>query len=404
MAGSVVARGANRDWALFSYDSELAKTKKDIAALELLTQRDSRDLEKRVRLAYRQYHRASLTESEADFDTVRRTIAGIISDFGPTEDICLLKASVDGRFHCLEEVKRDLELCPSLARRHAGRMILADIDFQEGRYTEARTALEALIGERRTWDALARLAYWHGKMGRPEEADRLYEEAEDELTAKEMGSFAWVELQRGDLALSRGGHKKARTHYHRAAKSFPGHWRTDKHMAGLLAAEGDLGEATALMRSVVARAPKPELKQALGELLAFTGKDGEARPWLDAALAAYLASAQAGEAHYYHHLADLYADTDGQAAEAVRWARKDVALRSNFSTQSTLAWALFKNGEVAEGLEWIGRALSSGVQDGGVFATASCLFHAAGDAERGESYAQAAAAINPRGHAFHLHA
>ena len=282
--------------------------------------------------------------------------------------------------------------------------ILADVDFQEGRYREARTAFEALIDERRTWDALARLAHWHGKMGRPEEADRLYEEAEDELTAKEMGSFAWVELQRGDLALSRGGHEKARTHYHRAAKSFPGHWRTDKHMAGLLAAEGDLGEATALMRSVVARAPKPELKQALGELLAFTGKDEEARPWLDAALAAYLASAEAGEAHYYHHLADYYADTDGRAAEAVRWARKDVALRSNFSTQSALAWALFKNGEAAEGLEWIGRALSSGVQDGGVFATASSLFHAAGDVERGESYAQAAAAINPRGHAFHLHA
>jgi tetratricopeptide (TPR) repeat protein len=342
---------------LFSYDSELAKTKRDIAALELLSLHDSRDLEKRVRLAYRQYHQASLTESEADFVTVRRTIAGIIADFGPTEDICLLKASVDGRFHCLQEVKRDLELCPSLARRHTGRMILADIDFQEGRYTEARTALEALIGERRTWDALARLAYWRGKLGRSEEADRLYEEAEDELTAKEMGSFAWVQLQRGDLALSRGGYEKARTHYHRAAKSFAGHWRTDKHMASLLAAEGDIGGATALMRSVVARAPKPELKQALGELLAFAGKDREARPWLDAALAAYLASAEAGEAHYYHHLGDYYADADGQAAEAVRWARKDVALRSNFSTQSTLAWALFRNGEAEEGLEWIGRAL-----------------------------------------------
>ena len=158
-----------------------------------------------------------------------------------------------------------------------------------------------------------------------------------------------------------------------------------------------------LLQSVVARAPKPELKQALGELLAFLGRAEEARPWLDAAEAAYLASVQEGGVHYYHHLADLYADLRDQPAEAVKWARKDVALRSNFSTQSALAWALFQIGEVAEGLEWIRRALSSGVQDSGIFATASSLFHAAGDTTQGERYARAAGEINPSGHQLHMH-
>ena len=108
---------------------------------------------------------------------------------------------------------------------------MIDIDFQEGRYEQARIALEALIDENRTWDNLARLAHWKGKMGSPAEADRLYEEAEDELTAKEMRSFAWLELQRGAVALSRGRCDKARTHYLRAESSFPGHWLTDLHMA-----------------------------------------------------------------------------------------------------------------------------------------------------------------------------
>jgi tetratricopeptide (TPR) repeat protein len=124
---------------------------------------------------------------------------------------------------------------------------------------------------------------------------------------------------------------------------------------------------------------------------------------LEAALAAYLASAQEGAVHYYHHLADFYADAGGQPAEAVKWARKDIALRSNFSTQSALAWALFQNGEIAEGLEWIRRALSSGVQDGGIFSTASSLFLASGDAIQGDAYARAAAEINPHGHCFHMH-
>jgi hypothetical protein len=102
-------------------------------------------------------------------------------------------------------------------------------------------------------------------------------------------------------------------------------------------------------------------------------------------------------------LADFFADVGNQPAEAVKWARKDVALRSNFSTQSVLAWALFQSGEVAEGLEWILRALSSGVQDGGIFATASSLFHATGDAAQGDYYARAASEINPNGHHFHMH-
>lgn len=386
-----------------AYEAELTKTRSDIAALMAISLRDNRDPEKRVRLAYRQFHQASLTGNESDFAAVEQSIEDVIRDFGPKEDICLLKANLDGRFHRLADVRQDLQMCPSLARRHAGRSILVDVDFQEGRYEQARIALETLIGENRTWDNLARLGHWKGKMGHPEEADRLYEEAEDELTAKELRSFAWLELQRGSLAMSRGRNGKARKHYQCAAASFPGHWHTDEHMAGLLAAEGFGDEAVELLRSVVARAPKPELKQALGELLASMGRTEEARSWLDMAVVAFLVSAQQGGVHYYHHLADVYADMEGCAAKAVEWARKDVALRSNFSTQSALAWALLQNGEVADGLVWICEALASGVQDGGIFATASALFHAVGDPAQGERYARAAAEINPSGHHSHTH-
>lgn len=385
------------------YASDLAKTRNDIAALELISQRDGRDPEKRVRLAYRQFHCASLTANECDFKAVQQTIADILRDFGPDEDVCLLKASLDGHFHRLEDVKRDLRMCPPLGSRHAGRSVLADVDFEEGRYGEARAALETLLDEKPTWDNLARLAHWKGKMGHPDEADALYAEAEDELSAKEMRSFAWLELQRGTLAVSRGRYRMAQMHYRRAASSFPGDWRTDEHVVKLLAAEGNLDAALTLLRNVVARAPKPELQQALGELLDQMGRTEEARPWLETAAAAFLASVQEGGVHYYHHLVHLYAGMRGREADAVKWARKDVILRTNFATQSALAWALFQNGEVAEALEWIRRALSSGVQDSGIFAIASSLFQAAGDATQGEQCARAATEINPLAHGFHVH-
>jgi tetratricopeptide (TPR) repeat protein len=386
-----------------SYDSELAKTRKELVKLEHICARDDRDLEKRVRLAYRQFHLASLTEDEADFATVRRTISEILCDFGPKEDICLLKANLNGRFHCLEDVKQDLLMCPSLAQRPAARAIAADIDYQEGRYEQARVQLQALVKENPTWDRLARLAHWKGKMGEMREADRLYREAEDELTAKELLLFSWLELQQGALAVSRGLYSKAHAHYKRASDSFSGHWQTDEHVAGLLAAEGDFDQALVLLRKVVARAPRPELKQSLGELLMTMGRAEEAQPWLDAAVAEFLSSAREGAVHYFHHLAHWYAGLGDRPAEAVQWARKDVALRSNFSTQSALGWSLFKNGEVPEGLVWIRLALASGVEDAGMFAAAASLFNAAGDTTRGERYARAAKEIDPASPHVHIH-
>jgi tetratricopeptide (TPR) repeat protein len=356
-----------------------------------------------VRLAYRQFHLASLTEAEPDYRFVEELIGALLRDFGPTEDVCLLKANVDGRFHRLDRAKEALRMCPRLAARHAGRSLLADIDFQEGRYAQAGSAFRGLIEEERTWDVLARLAHWTGKMGDPDEADSLYAEAEEELTAKEMSSFAWLALQRGSLASTRGRFAEARRHYERAAAGFSGHWRTDEHMAALLAAEGDLASAERLLRDIIERVPKVELKQALGELLAADGRNEEARGWFDSAAAAFLASVRRGGVHYYHHLADLYADDLDRPAEGVRWARKDVALRSNYSTQSMLAWALFRNGELAEALEWIGLALGSGVRDAGVYSTAATLFAASGDPARADSYGRAARAINPSGIRLHLH-
>jgi tetratricopeptide (TPR) repeat protein len=294
-------------------------------------------------------------------------------------------------------------MAPALAGRLEGRVLTADIAFQEGRYEECREGLERVIDEHRTWDHLARLAHWKGKMGDPDGADELYSEAEDDLTAKEMRSYAWLELQRGVLAITHGRYERAGRHYRRANQAYPGHWHVDEHVAELFAAQGQFEEAVALFKSVIARAPKPELRQALGELYVCMSRPEEAQPWFDAALAAYLESVQQGGVHYYHHLADFYADAQEDPVAAVQWARKDLALRSNFSTQSALAWALFKAGEVAEGLEFIREAVASGVQDAGIFWTASSLFEAVGDTSESKRYASAANGINPHCSDFHMH-
>lgn len=362
-----------------------------------------RDLEKRTRLAYRLYHRASMTGMDADFDAVEETIDEAMAAFGPQEDLCLLRANLDFRFHRLDAVRQDLELTPPLARRVEGRAVMADLEFQHGRYERARVEYEKLIEENRTWDNLARLAYFKGTMGDVEAADELYAEAEDEITAKEMFSFAWLELQRGVLDLTHGRLDRAGAHYRRAAAAYPGHWQIDEHIAELLAARGRFAEAIALFENVTGRAPKPELCQALGELYVCAGRLAEAVPWLERALKGYLESCARGGVHYFHHLADFYCDVREDGAEAVKWASKDLELRVDFGTQSAMAWALYRAGRFEEAMGFIGEALASGAKDAHLYSRAASIYEAAGQASESAAYRRAAERTNPEYRGFHVH-
>jgi hypothetical protein len=107
--------------------------------------------------------------------------------------------------------------------------------------------------------------------------------------------------------------------------------------------------------------------------------------------------------HDLHHLADFYCEAMVDGAKAVYRARRDVALRENFSTQAALAWALMRNGEPREAAEWMDRALASGARDAHLLAQAAAVFAAAGDDAKAARCLGQARGINPRLSRFHVH-
>jgi tetratricopeptide (TPR) repeat protein len=383
------------------YEIELARIDEELVTLAPDAFRAPLDAERATRYVYRLYQRASLSGDFGELESAGAAITRLIAEVRHKGDLYFLKANVDFKFHRLGDVRRDLEADEGLAESPEGRALRADLDFQEGRYHEAEEAYERLIREDRTWDGLARLAHLKFKMGDAEAADRLYVEATDELTAKEMRHYSWVELQRGELDMSRGRYEEARAHYERAERAYSGHWTVEEHTAELLGAVGEPDAAAALYEKVCARVPRPEFQQSLGELYEFMDRPELAGPWYERALSSYLASAASGQVHYYHHLVDFYADVRGDGAEAVRWAREDLRLRENFSTQAALAWALYRDGQLEEALETVERALASGAKDAHLFYRAGTIRRAAGG--DGEGLLRAAAELNPRRGNFHVH-
>jgi tetratricopeptide (TPR) repeat protein len=386
-----------------AYQAELQRIEKDIVELRDSALIPPTDTGKATRYVHAVYQRAVLTGDLAELEAAEPLIDEAIGQIRFPGDLYFLKANLAFKLHRLGDVRRNLEAVPSLVTTPEGRAMRADLDFQEGRYEAARREYESLIAENRTWDNLVRLAYFEAKFGDSVRADSLYAEAEDELTAKEMRSYAWVELQRGLLDLAEGRHEDAAVHYERAERAYSGHWVVAEHRAELLGAQGKFDEAATVYEQVVAQVLRPELQQGLGELYSVMGEHDRAQAWFDTVLAAYLESTRRGSVHYYHHLVDFYADVRKDGTEAVKWARKDIELRNNFSTQAALAWALFRQGEMREAVGQINLALSSGAKGAHLFSQAAKIFRAAGDPEQAARYEQTAREINPRLGSFHVH-
>jgi tetratricopeptide (TPR) repeat protein len=385
------------------FENELAQIDKNLVELGAGAGAELTPVERATRSGYCLYRRASLTGNFSDFEVAEQAIDAGIEKVGPGPDLCFLKANLDFKFHRLPKVRNDLEMVPGLADSPSGRALWADLDLQEGRYEEARIGYENVIQENRSWDALARLAHLRGKLGDESIADELYLEAEDEITAKEMRSYAWVELQRGLLDMAHGRYADAWSHYNRAGKAYTGYWLVDEHIAELLGAEGKLDAAISLYQLVASRVTKPETKQTIGELYQLMGESEEAEAWYQEALQEYLDSAERGHVHYYHHLADFYSDVRQEGSGAVKWARKDFELRPNFATASALAWAYYRNDQITDALELIDQALSSGAKDAHLFYKAGRIYLAAGRTVKGEKLLERVAEINPRHGDFHVH-
>ncbi|HEU0155157.1 MAG TPA: hypothetical protein VFQ82_03745, partial [Stellaceae bacterium] len=321
--------------ALTGYVAELRRIEEDIAsaggpsALDLPT-----DAERVTRYIYGLYQRASISGEPAALAEVQRAVERAIPLIAYPGDLYFLKANIAFKLHRLDDVEAAIAGVPGAAENAEIRLICADLDFQRGRYRAAEAGYRDVLHAEKSWGALARLAHFIGKMGDVAAADDLYEKAQDELTSKELRSFAWIEVQRGFLDFRCGRFDEAQAHYRWADAAYPGYWLVEEHIAELLAAEECYAEAVAILKKLAAAADRPDLAQAIAELYRLAGETDPALQWAQEALAGYHRSAERGEVHYYHHLADYYAEVEEDGAAAVAWAQKDLQLRQNFSTQA----------------------------------------------------------------------
>jgi tetratricopeptide (TPR) repeat protein len=286
-----------------------------------------------------------------------------VGRFPDWPDLVLLRAGVALAVHRADLAQAALDAVPGLAERPAGRVLAADIAAFSGHYADAREEYLRAAREEPRWGTTARLAALAVATGRFEEAHDRYAAAEDDITAKQMRAFAWVRVQRADLARALGDLDHADGWLADADRAYPGWWYVAAHRAALDLAGGRAMTAAAGYRRVLAEVDRPEFREALGTALARTGDDDAAARCHAAARETYLRSALRGEVHYLHHLAAHYADVAPDPEAAVVWADRDACIRRSGPTLSLLGWCLFRAGRVEEARAVLAEALSLGAGD-----------------------------------------
>lgn len=344
-----------------------------------------------------------LTGRPRDHSEADRLLQAALHQYGDNEELQYLEAKWLAYHHQPAAAARYLINQQSRFDDPGLVGLYVDVALQQGRIQDAETALREILSIRANWALWAQQAFLLDKSGLPERADQAYEAAEDLVSSKSMRDFAWLELQRGYLALKRGKAETAKQHYRQAMRAYSGYWLVIDFWAEWLATQRNFNTALALYRKLAVCTQRPEIYQTLGDLYLFLGYSTIAKAWHDKALNHYLQSVARGETQYYHHLASLYADAYFDGAAAIKWAQRDLSQRSNALTHDALAWALFRDGQFQEAVSQIRKALSFHWEDAHLYAHAGMIFLAAGLSEDAHQYLLKAKRINPHYDAFHVH-
>jgi tetratricopeptide (TPR) repeat protein len=278
-------------------------------------------------------------------------------------DLRLLRAGLALAVHRPDVAASTVHAVPGLAALPAGRVVLADIAVFGGDYGAADAGYRQAAREDPRWDTTARRAALAVATGACAEADELYAAAEDDLTAKQMHAFAWIRVQRADLALALDDPDRAGGLLADADRAYPGWWYVTAHRAALDLELGRWPQTIDGYRRVLAEVDRPEFLEALGTALVGAGRADGAAVCRAVAVSAYLASVARGEVHYLHHLAAFHADVHPHSGAAVAWAGQDADVRRNGTTLSLLAWCLHRAGRREEALAVLDEAFALGAGD-----------------------------------------
>lgn len=271
---------------------------------------------------------------------------------------------------------------------------MTDALVELGRYEEAVEVAQRMVDLRPDMAAYARVSYLRALHGDTEGAIEAMQVAAKAANPRDPESVAWCRVHLGEELKNAGRVAEAEREFDKALTVFPDYHAALAAKARARLATGDTASAVELYKRSQERVPLPETAIALGDLYTKLGRDSEAQRQYE--LVEFIEqSGSAGTGTYSRQMAHFWADHDRRLDEALNIAKRERAMRADIYTCDTLAWSLFKKGELAEARKAIAEALRLGTRDAQIHYHAGMIYNALGDHRNGAKYLKLALEINP---------
>ncbi|HEY3118055.1 MAG TPA: tetratricopeptide repeat protein, partial [Chloroflexota bacterium] len=248
----------------------------------------------------------------------------------------------------------------------AARGLLAETQFELGRYDDARRTLGSLATYRENLSVAPRLARWEELHGRPEEARRLLraalKNAEGEH-AMPKEQLAWFHLRLGDLALRNGHLGEAERELSAGLSVAPADYRILGTLARLEADRHRWTKAVDYGEQAIGGVLDPATLGVLGDAYVALGDTVKAGEYYHTMEVAVLH--QPGPFHRAWSLFLL--DHNRDVPRVLAKVRDEIRTRHDIYGYDLLAWALHRSGRDEEARDAMTHALSLGTRDAMLF-------------------------------------
>lgn len=307
----------------------------------------------------------------------------------------ITKASMLATLHQFGEAKQLTQKAISLNPYNAFAYgVLCDTHVELGEYDEAVKASDKMLSMRPDLRSYARASYLREIHGDNEGAARAMQ------MAGESGVFgqenrAWAFYNLGKLYVNQGVLDTAEFIFKGILQERPKYAYAMAGLAQVRCAQNKYDEAVQLLKTAWETTPEHSFMEELANIYRATGKTGLANEAIELVMKEFSDHTQEGW-NVDKEFAAFCANHDIHLDEALERARNEYNRRpNNIEALDTFAWTLYKNGNAAEAIPYIQRAMRLGTKNPAMIYHAGMIYLGTDNKSKALELLRSAVAINP---------
>lgn len=270
---------------------------------------------------------------------------------------------------------------------------LTDALVELGEYPAAIEAAQKMVDLRPDASSYARIGFLRSLHGDTQGAIEAMEVAVKSSNPKDPEAVAWSRVHLGIELTNVGRWAEAEREYEKALQTFPGHRLALAAKARSRVVAGDFSTAIEFYEREQASSASADGALALGDLYAHLGRSSDANRQYE--IFETLERGNVVTENSWHHMVNFWLDHDKNLGESLDHAQREYESRKDIFTCDTLAWALFKNGQLLEAQMVMKEALRTGARDARLLYHSGMIANALGKRRDAVKDLQLALKLNP---------